>query len=130
MGTSMGDAARAKLAAIHRTIPTSRREVDVNLSASLDLSAVVATDGPDTASSRDLRGVFIYLSASGADVTIQRGNAPATAGAGFVLTAGAPPEEFYLDPSTSGASLTLYAIAGSAAAKLHVMWDDDQAAPS
>lgn len=108
-----------------RTIPSSRKAVAVNTTGSQDLTAVTADDGPDVATARDLRGVFIYLSASGADITIQRGNAPATAGKGFVLVAGAAPQEFFVDAGPTAAENTLHAIS-AASAELHIMWDDQQ----
>lgn len=122
MGKGTKKPERAKLAAVHRTIPDSRKSITVNLTGSQDLAACVADDGPDVATSQCLCGVFIYLSAETADVTIQRSNAPATAGDGFVLVAGSPPQEFFVDPD--GAT-TLYAIA-AAAATLHITWDSEQ----
>lgn len=122
MGKGLKKVERAKLTALHRTIPDSRKSVTVNLSASQDLAAMTADDGPDVANAQNATGIFVYLSAETADITIQRGNAPATAGDGFVLVAGAAPQEFYIDPD--GAT-TLYAIA-AAAATLHITWDSEQ----
>lgn len=114
--------------AMHRTIPTSRKAVVVNTTGSIDLSAVTADDGPDTTNARDLRGFWIYLTAYGADITIQRGNAPATAGKGLTLAVGAKAEEFFVDPGGSGAEVTLHGIS-LGAAELEIAWDDHQVAP-
>ena len=129
MGTAGNKGDLAKKWGIHRSIPTSRYELTVNTTGSIDLAAVTATDGPNTATARDLRGVWVYLTASGGDVTIQRGNAPASAGLGLVIVVGQPPQEFFLDPDSTAATFSVLHAVSSVSAKLHVMWDDEQVAP-
>jgi hypothetical protein len=122
MGVGFQNPDTARMAAIHRSIPTSRATITVNTSQSIDLSNVTVTDGVGAGQSRDLSGLYVYLCAGVADVTVQRGNAPDSAGKGLVLTAGAPPEDFYV---AKGGNTVLHGVS-AASAELHVLWDDDQ----
>lgn len=116
----------ARRAMFFRTVPTSRKTIAINpTTGSLDLGAVVADDGPDTVTSFDLSGLFIWLVARTLDVTIQRGNAPATAGTGLVLKVGNPPEEFYVAPGESASDRTLHGLA-TGAASVDVLFDHKQ----
>ena len=123
MGQGFKDPDIARLAALHRSIPTSRVAITVANSGQVDLSAVTVTDGIGAASLRDLRGLYVLISAQGADITIQRGEAPNTAGKGVVIVAGAAPVDFFVAPSTTNKNL--FAIS-AAAAELEICWDDEQ----
>lgn len=105
-----------------RTIPDSRKTESVSTTAMVDLGSVIADDGPDTSNAQDLGGRWVFLVATGADVTVQRGNAPGTAGSGLVIVADGKAEEFWVDPK---GSKDLHALSGSAAS-LHILWDSEQ----
>lgn len=72
--------------AIHRTIPKKHTDISVTAAnGTLDL--------------RPFAGMWIWLRASGADVTLRLGSSIANTGEGFVVGVDdAAPQEFYIDP--------------------------------
>lgn len=99
---------RAYRQGVQRTIPTSRATKSVTTSA-------------DTLDLAPYKGKFIFLKASGAEITMLRdgGGGAITAGNGFVLAPADAREEVFVDP---GGELILSVIAG-AAATLVILYD-------
>lgn len=91
---------RALLGALHRTLPNATLVVPVNTTATVDLSAVVATEGDTTAT--DLRGRWVLIEAEGADIRAMRKDGGAiTWPRGRLFAAGEKAEDFFVDPDAS-----------------------------
>jgi len=116
---------RARVGAWQRTTPNAVKSISVNLTATQDLSNMgTPTDG-DTTTGQDLRGLWIMLAATGADITVldaATAVAPATAGVGFILKAGDAPQEFYFDPDGD----VFIGARAATAATLLILWDSGQ----
>lgn len=123
MTTSAANPEGAKLGALMRTIPDAVLSISVNTTATQPLSSVNPTDGAG-GNGQDLRGRWVWLAATGADVTILRkATFPTTAGVGLVLAAGAPPIEFFVDTDDTAGAIATLAARSASAATLLVMWD-------
>lgn len=108
------DAGLVKLRAIYKTIPNAQGVETVTTGGDqLDLSD---WDGIDC------RGRWVYIACSGSDVTILRGSTPITAGSGFVLIAGAPAVDFWVDES---GETDIYCIAHTTSAFVSISLDDE-----
>lgn len=98
----------AKMAAIHRTLPKLHSEYESDTTSATEADALDAFGGQ-----------FVWLYASGGDITVLLGAVTVVAGEGIVLKDGEAPQEFFVDPSDT---FDLSHVA-SASATLHILHD-------